>query len=103
MGNRCTTLRSAPVEPGFGPGPGFGCPAEPFGPLALTWRTAFTAMTGAVLADAETFRARLPYPVGHIRADETRELVAPHLVDALDVASRKNLSTGARPAGPRTG
>ncbi|MFH9138357.1 phosphotransferase family protein [Streptomyces sp. NPDC017524] len=46
---------------------GFGCPAEPFGPRAPTWRTAFTAMTEAVLADAETYRARLPYPVGHIR------------------------------------
>ncbi|MET8884460.1 phosphotransferase family protein [Streptomyces rubiginosohelvolus] len=46
---------------------GFGYPAEPFGPLAPTWRTAFTAMTEAVLADAETYRARLPYPVGDIR------------------------------------
>ncbi|MFF8966521.1 phosphotransferase family protein [Streptomyces globisporus] len=46
---------------------GFGYPAEPFGPPAPTWRTAFTAMTEAVLADAETYRARLPYPVGHIR------------------------------------
>ncbi len=50
-----------------GPGSGFGYPAEPFGPLAPTWRTAFTAMTEAVLADAETYRARLPYPVGRIR------------------------------------
>ncbi|NEB40115.1 aminoglycoside phosphotransferase family protein [Streptomyces sp. SID14515] len=54
--------------PGFRPGPGFGYPAEPFGPLAPTWRTAFTAMTEAVLADAETYRARLPYPVPRIRA-----------------------------------
>ncbi|NED06634.1 aminoglycoside phosphotransferase family protein [Streptomyces sp. SID6648] len=46
---------------------GFGYPAEPFGHLAPTWRTAFTAMTEAVLADAEIYRARLPYPVGHIR------------------------------------
>lgn len=46
---------------------GFGYPAEPFGPLAPTWRTAFTAMTEAVLADAEAYRARLPYPVDHIR------------------------------------
>ncbi|MEI5033922.1 aminoglycoside phosphotransferase family protein [Streptomyces sp. S1A(2023)] len=50
-----------------GPG-GFGYPAEPFGPLAPTWRAAFTAMSEGVLADAETYRAdRLPYPVGHIR------------------------------------
>ncbi|MER8266165.1 aminoglycoside phosphotransferase family protein [Streptomyces griseus] len=48
-------------------GSGFGYPAEPFGPLAPTWRAAFTAMTEAVLADAETYRARLPYSVGHIR------------------------------------
>ncbi|MET8606680.1 aminoglycoside phosphotransferase family protein [Streptomyces rubiginosohelvolus] len=46
---------------------GFGYPAEPFGPLAPTWRSAFTAMTEAVLADAETYRARLPYRVGDIR------------------------------------
>ncbi len=50
-----------------GPGSGFGYPAEPFGPLSPTWRTAFTAMTEAVLADADAYRARLPYPVGHIR------------------------------------
>ncbi|MFF3991787.1 phosphotransferase family protein [Streptomyces cyaneofuscatus] len=49
-----------------GPG-GFGYPAAPFGPLAATWRTAFTTMTEAVLADAETYRAPLPYPVDRIR------------------------------------
>lgn len=56
---------------------GFGYPAEPFGPLAPTWRAAFTAMAKAVLADAETYRARLPYPVDHIRtvlADAARVL-----------------------------
>ncbi|MFE7758461.1 phosphotransferase family protein [Streptomyces sp. NPDC057429] len=47
---------------------GFGYPAEPFGPPAATWREAFTAMTGAVLADAEAYGARLPRPVGEIRA-----------------------------------
>ncbi|MER6194246.1 phosphotransferase family protein [Streptomyces cyaneofuscatus] len=46
---------------------GFGYPAAPFGPPAATWRTAFTAMTEAVLADAETYRAPLPYPVDRIR------------------------------------
>ncbi|MFJ6516475.1 phosphotransferase family protein [Streptomyces sp. NPDC091406] len=67
-------------------GSGFGYPAEPFGPLAPTWRTAFTAMTEAVLADAETHRARLPYPVGHIRtvlagaAHVLDEVVRPALV-----------------------
>ncbi|MFI5727706.1 phosphotransferase family protein [Streptomyces cyaneofuscatus] len=49
-----------------GPG-GFGYPAAPFGPPAATWRTAFTTMTEAVLADAETYRAPLPYPVDRIR------------------------------------
>ncbi|MFJ9640996.1 phosphotransferase family protein [Streptomyces sp. NPDC101178] len=46
---------------------GFGYPAAPFGPPAAAWRTAFTAMTEAVLADAVTYRAPLPYPVDHIR------------------------------------
>lgn len=50
-----------------GPG-GFGYPAEPFGPPVPTWRRAFTAMTGAVLADAETYRPWLPRPVAEIRA-----------------------------------
>ncbi|MDX3379097.1 aminoglycoside phosphotransferase family protein [Streptomyces sp. ME02-6991-2A] len=49
-----------------GPG-GFGYPAAPLGPPAASWRTAFTAMTEAVLADAGTYRAPLPYPVDHIR------------------------------------
>ncbi|MEV4875895.1 phosphotransferase family protein [Streptomyces cyaneofuscatus] len=49
-----------------GPG-GFGYPAAPLGPPAATWRTAFTAMTEAVLADAETYRVTLPYPVDRIR------------------------------------
>ncbi|MFE6702173.1 phosphotransferase family protein [Streptomyces sp. NPDC057718] len=67
-------------------GSGFGYPAEPFGPLAPTWRTAFTAMTEAVLADAETYRARLPYPADHIRtvlagaAHVLDEVVRPALV-----------------------
>ncbi|WP_405811422.1 aminoglycoside phosphotransferase family protein [Streptomyces sp. NBC_01520] len=47
---------------------GFGYPAGPFGPPAPTWREAFTAMTGAVLADAEAYGAQLPRPAGEIRA-----------------------------------
>lgn len=47
---------------------GFGYPAEPLGPLSPSWREAFTAMTDAVLRDAETYRARLPRPVAEIRA-----------------------------------
>ncbi|MFF2330081.1 MULTISPECIES: phosphotransferase family protein [unclassified Streptomyces] len=50
-----------------GPG-GFGYPAGALGPLSPTWRQAFTAMTDAVLADADTYRARLPRPTAAIRA-----------------------------------
>ncbi|MEK8144365.1 aminoglycoside phosphotransferase family protein [Streptomyces sp. M10(2022)] len=46
---------------------GFGYPAESVGPLAATWREAFTAMAGAVLADASRYAARLPRPVAEIR------------------------------------
>ncbi|MGW1468335.1 phosphotransferase family protein [Streptomyces sp. NPDC002308] len=46
---------------------GFGYPAAPLGPPAATWREAFTAMTDAVLADADTFRAWLPVPAVRIR------------------------------------
>ncbi|MFJ4837995.1 phosphotransferase family protein [Streptomyces sp. NPDC088746] len=68
-----------------GPG-GFGYPAEPLGPLSPTWREAFTAMTDAVLADAERYGARLPYPVGLIRevlagaSDVLDEVTRPALV-----------------------
>jgi aminoglycoside phosphotransferase (APT) family kinase protein len=50
-----------------GPG-GFGYPSLAVGPLTPSWRQAFTAMTDAVLADAETYRARLPRPTAGIRA-----------------------------------
>lgn len=50
------------------PGPGgFGYPSAALGPLAPTWRGAFTAMTGAVLADAERYGARLPRTPSVIR------------------------------------
>ncbi|MEU1438442.1 aminoglycoside phosphotransferase family protein [Streptomyces sp. NPDC005786] len=50
------------------PGPGgFGYPSAALGPLAPTWRGAFTAMTGAVLDDARTYGARLPCEVADIR------------------------------------
>ncbi|MFJ6849014.1 phosphotransferase family protein [Streptomyces sp. NPDC091271] len=68
-----------------GPG-GFGYPAEPMGPLSPTWREAFTAMTDAVLADAERYGARLPYPVRLIRevlagaSDVLDEVTRPALV-----------------------
>ncbi|MFJ8858720.1 phosphotransferase family protein [Streptomyces sp. NPDC102451] len=68
-----------------GPG-GYGYPAEPLGPLSATWREAFTAMTDAVLADAVTYGARLPWPVGRVRevlagaSDVLDEVVRPALV-----------------------
>ncbi|MFD0340733.1 phosphotransferase family protein [Streptomyces sp. NPDC127117] len=47
---------------------GFGYPSLAAGPLVPSWRQAFTAMTDAVLADADTYRARLPRPTAGIRA-----------------------------------
>ncbi|CAL9660769.1 hypothetical protein SUDANB176_06989 [Streptomyces sp. enrichment culture] len=47
-------------------GPGFGYPSGALGPLVPDWRTAFTAMTDAVLADARRYRARLPRPVDEV-------------------------------------
>jgi aminoglycoside phosphotransferase (APT) family kinase protein len=44
-------------------GPGHGYPSEALGPLAPTWRAAFTTMFDAVLADAVHYGARLPRPV----------------------------------------
>lgn len=44
-------------------GTGFGYP----GRLSPSWRTAFTAMLDAVLADAERFAAALPVPLDHLR------------------------------------
>lgn len=50
------------------PGPGgFGYPSAALGPLAPTWRGAFTAMTDAVLDDAEAYGARLPRTPADIR------------------------------------
>ena len=55
-------------------GPGFGYPSGALGPLAPDWRTAFTTMTEAVLADARHYRARLPRPVDEV----TRTLRSAH-------------------------
>ncbi|MFC4031369.1 phosphotransferase family protein [Streptomyces polygonati] len=49
-------------------GPGFGYPAPGSGSLADRWATAFAAMTGAVLDDAERYRPWLPREVPWIRA-----------------------------------
>lgn len=59
-------------------GPGFGYPTGAFGPLAPDWRTAFTAMVDAVLADARHYGAWLPRPVDEVAA------VARTAYDALD-------------------
>ncbi|THA59470.1 aminoglycoside phosphotransferase family protein [Streptomyces sp. A0958] len=45
---------------------GFGYPSGALGPLAPTWRQAFTSMTDAVLADARRYAARLPCPAADI-------------------------------------
>ncbi|WP_189781998.1 phosphotransferase family protein [Streptomyces capitiformicae] len=47
-------------------GPGFGYPSQTFGPLTPDWRTAFTAMYDALLADARRYRAWLPRPVDEV-------------------------------------
>ena len=59
-------------------GTSFGYPSRALGPLAATWRAAFGGMLDAVLADAESFGATLPHPLGTIR-----NLTAAH-ADALD-------------------
>ncbi|MER5209878.1 aminoglycoside phosphotransferase family protein [Streptomyces sp. NPDC002838] len=47
-------------------GPGYGYPSGALGPLAPDWRTAFTAMIEAILADARHYRARLPRPTDEV-------------------------------------
>ncbi|MFD9429447.1 phosphotransferase family protein [Streptomyces sp. NPDC060002] len=59
-------------------GPGFGYPSGAFGPLAADWRSAFTAIFDAVLADARRYGARLPRPADEVAA------VARAAYDALD-------------------
>ncbi|MHB9857326.1 phosphotransferase family protein [Streptomyces sp. YIM S03343] len=44
-------------------GPGHGYPSGALGPLAPTWRAAFTTMFEALLVDAEHYGAWLPLPV----------------------------------------
>ncbi len=45
-------------------GTGFGYPTGAVAPLSSSWREAFLAMVGAVLADARRFAADLPRPAG---------------------------------------
>lgn len=67
-------------------GPEFGYPARPFGPQAADWRGTFTAMTDAVLDDAERYGVRLPQPVERVRemiaetGDVLTEVTRPALV-----------------------
>ncbi|MCP3768278.1 MULTISPECIES: phosphotransferase family protein [unclassified Streptomyces] len=60
----------------------FGYPARPFGPAAADWRSAFTAMTDAVLNDAVVYGVELPRPV-----EEVREVIAA-AGDVLDEVTR---------------
>ncbi|MFJ3701603.1 MULTISPECIES: phosphotransferase family protein [Streptomyces] len=64
---------------------GFGYPGRSLGPLSPTWREAFTAMTDAVLADAERYGAGLPRP-----SDRIREVLA-GAADVLDEVTRPAL------------
>ncbi|MER6128523.1 aminoglycoside phosphotransferase family protein [Streptomyces sp. NPDC001795] len=67
-------------------GPGFGYPSGALGPLAADWRTAFTTMYDALLADARRFHAWLPRPVDDIARtartayDTLEEVAVPRLV-----------------------
>jgi aminoglycoside phosphotransferase (APT) family kinase protein len=67
-------------------GPGFGYPSLALGPLAADWRTAFTAMLDAVLADARHHGATLPRPADEVAAvlrtayDALDEVTVPRLV-----------------------
>lgn len=88
-------------------GPGFGYPSGALGPLAPDWRTAFTAMTEAVLADARHYAADLPVPV-----DEAARVLRSGY-DALDEVTVArpvhfdlwpgNILVDRTPAGPRVG
>ncbi|MER5841751.1 aminoglycoside phosphotransferase family protein [Streptomyces prasinus] len=60
----------------------FGYPARPFGLAAADWRSAFTAMTDAVLNDAVVYGVELPRPV-----EEVREVIAA-AGDVLDEVTR---------------
>ncbi|QNP74457.1 aminoglycoside phosphotransferase family protein [Streptomyces roseirectus] len=49
-------------------GPGYGYPSGALGLLAPDWRTAFTGMLDAVLADADHYGAELPLGTAEIRS-----------------------------------
>lgn len=66
-------------------GPEFGYPARPFGLVADDWRSAFTAMTDAVLNDAAAYGVELPRP-----AEEVQQVIAA-AGDVLDEVTRPAL------------
>ncbi|MFG2357156.1 phosphotransferase family protein [Streptomyces sp. NPDC048521] len=88
-------------------GPGFGYPSGALGPLAPDWRTAFTAMVDAVLADAREYAAELPHPVDEVARtlrsgyDALDEVTVPRPVH-FDLW-RGNILVDRTPAGPRIG
>ncbi|MFH9085011.1 phosphotransferase family protein [Streptomyces sp. NPDC017673] len=88
-------------------GPGFGYPSGALGPLAPDWRTAFTAMTDAVLADARDYAADLPCPVDEVARtlrsghDVLEEVTVPRVVH-FDLWPG-NILVHRTPAGPRVG
>ncbi|HEY1174957.1 MAG TPA: aminoglycoside phosphotransferase family protein, partial [Phytomonospora sp.] len=61
-------------------GTAYGYPGEGPGPLAASWREAFTAMVAAILTDAVDHAAPLPLPVAGIRAVFDANA---HLLDAV--------------------
>ncbi|MEV5383983.1 aminoglycoside phosphotransferase family protein [Streptomyces sp. NPDC052721] len=88
-------------------GPGSGYPSGALGPLAPHWRTAFTAMTDAQLADARDYAADLPCPVDEVARtlrsgyDVLEEVTAPRAVH-FDLWPG-NVLVHRTPAGSRVG
>lgn len=83
-------------------GPGFGYPQEYIAPLSDSWRTAFLAVTDAVLTEAQEYGTALARPVPEIRevmwarADALDEVDRPALVhfDLWDGNILVDMSTG---------
>ncbi|GHH73094.1 phosphotransferase [Streptomyces sulfonofaciens] len=88
-------------------GDGFGYPSGALGPLAGTWREAFSRMVDAVVDDARRFGARLPRPAEEMAGVLRRaypvldEVVVPRLVH-FDLWEGNVLVDGG-PRGPRIG
>lgn len=88
-------------------GDGFGYPSGALGPLASTWREAFTRMVVAIFDDARRFEVRLPRPLEEIAQVLQRafpvldEIVVPRLVH-FDLWEG-NVLIESGPEGPRIG